>query len=79
MKRISKILPHISIVISFMLMTIFIVDKFNSALGLTDNPTTKWLMFALSVTSLVCAIMLIHTQRSEYRKRVERNEQQNSL
>jgi bacteriorhodopsin len=72
MKVITKILPHISIVISFLLMTIFVVDKFNSALGLTDNSTTKWLIFALGVVSLVCSIMLIHYQRSEIRRK--RNE-----
>ena len=79
MKLISKILPHISIVLSFMLMTIFVVDKFNGAIGLTDNSTTKLLMFLLGLISLICAIMLIHSQRKDYRRKLAKKNEQNTV
>ena len=67
--RISKILPHIAIIISFMLMTFVVIDHFNSAMNFINNDATKILMFILSLVSVVNSILLIRLQRKDERRK----------
>jgi len=63
MKTIAKLLPHVAIILSGMLIVFFIVDRFNSAMGFLDNDAAKVLICALGVVSIVNSIMLIAHQR----------------
>ena len=63
MKTIAKVLPHISIIISAMLIVFFVIDRFNSAMGFLDSDGAKFLIFAASVTAICNAILLIAHQR----------------
>jgi len=63
MKTIAKILPHISIVISAMLIVFFVIDRFNSAMGFLDNDGAKYLILAASAIAVRNAILLIAHQR----------------
>ncbi len=67
MRRVATALPHVCIVLSGMLTTFFVIDRFNSAMQFMDNEGTKWLVFALSLCSVACAILLIASQRREAR------------
>ena len=63
MKTITKILPHINIIVSAMLIVFFVIDRFNSAMGFLDNDGAKFLICAASVTAIGNAILLIAHQR----------------
>lgn len=67
--KISKILPHIAITISFMLMTFVVIDYFNSAMNFINNDATKILMFVLSLVSVINSILLIRLQRKDERRK----------
>jgi len=67
MRRITTVLPHVSIVLSGMLATFFVIDRFNSAMRFMGNEGTKWLVLALSLSAVACAILLIASQRREAR------------
>jgi hypothetical protein len=63
METIAKAMPHISIILSGMLIVFFIIDRFNSAMGFLDNDGAKILILLLGVTSIINSIMLIAHQR----------------
>ncbi|MHC1771228.1 MAG: hypothetical protein AB9907_05720 [Flexilinea sp.] len=65
MKLIKKIIPHISIIISGMMIVFFIIDRFNPKMGFLDNEGTKILTFILSVSSITTSILLVGRQRRE--------------
>jgi hypothetical protein len=68
MRTMAKILPHISIILSGMLIVFFVIDRFNSAMGFLDNDGAKVLIFVLSITSIINAIMLVALQRRRERE-----------
>lgn len=59
MRIIKKILPHICIIISGMLITFFIIDQFNSSMAFIDNSITKWLLFINSILAIIMSILQI--------------------
>jgi hypothetical protein len=63
MKTIAKVLPHVAIILSGMLIVFFVIDRFNSAMGFLDNDAAKILIFVLGITSILNSIMLIAYQR----------------
>ncbi len=63
MKTVEKVMPHISIILSGMMIVFFVVDRFNSAMAFIDNDGTKILLLLLSVTSIINASMLVAHQR----------------
>ncbi len=67
--KISKILPHIAIIISFMLLTFVVIDYFNSAMNFVNNNATKILIFILGVVSVINSILLIRLQRKDERRK----------
>jgi len=64
-KLISGLLPHICIILSGMMLTLLIIDKFNTQMNFIDNAITKNLMIVLAVLTVVCSVMLICRQRRE--------------
>ena len=63
MKTLAKVMPHISIIISVMLMVFVIIDRFNSAMGFLDNDGAKALILVLGGASIFNSIILIAYQR----------------
>lgn len=59
------IIPHISIVLSMMLVLFFILDKFNSAMAFINNNITKTLLVILCACSFINAIALIAQHRKQ--------------
>ena len=56
---IMRIIPHIIIILSIMLLVFVVIDHFNSAMNFINNIQTKSIMFAVSVLSLVQSIIVI--------------------
>ena len=68
MKTVTKVLPHLSIVLSGMLIVFCVIDRFNSAMGFLDNDAAKLMIFALSILSIIHAMALAASQRRRERE-----------
>jgi hypothetical protein len=67
MKHLMQLLPHLSIILAGLLLTIFVVDHFNGSMGFLDSVTAKTLIVLVSVACIVNACILILGRRSEER------------
>lgn len=67
-------MPHISIVISGMMIVFFIIDRYNKKMRFMEDDMTKVLVFILSISAIATAIMLIHNQRSQEWRRLSRDD-----
>jgi len=59
MKLLERIIPHISIILSGMLIVFFVIDRFNQKMGFMEDDMTKVMIFALSISSIMTSILLI--------------------
>ena len=75
----KKLLPHIAIVISGMLIVFFVIDRFNKPMGFMTNELHKKLTFVLALLAIYFSIQLISLQRraerAEYRRRLQKARQ----
>jgi formate hydrogenlyase subunit 3/multisubunit Na+/H+ antiporter MnhD subunit len=69
MKRFEKVLPHISIILSAMVIIFYIIDQFNNSMALLEDQVTKVLILFLGICSLATAILFILMQRQAEKKR----------
>ncbi|NMB94911.1 MAG: hypothetical protein GYA26_11870 [Flexilinea flocculi] len=65
MKFIERIIPHISIILSGMLLVFFVIDRFNQKMGFMEDDTTKIMILALSISSIMTSILFIRL-RNKY-------------
>ena len=71
LKRIltKQLIPHLSIVLSGMLLVLLAIDRVNSAMVFIDHRITKGLMWVLCASSIFNAISLIARPVKPARKR----------
>jgi hypothetical protein len=62
-KAIERVVPHVSIILSGMLIVFLILDRFNPAMGYLDNGGEKVVLLVLAVSSILSSIVLIGYQR----------------
>lgn len=55
----KKIIPHITIVLGLMCVTLYIFDRYNGVLALMSNEISKGIILALSVFSVITSILLV--------------------
>ncbi len=60
---IRKLIPHICIILSVMLITFYIVDKFNPGMNFVGNSFFKTLLVLDGITAIVTAGFLIASNR----------------
>ncbi len=65
LKLLEKALPHITIIMSIMMLTFFLIDRANSYNTFMENEFHKWLAFGLLVCGSASAILLISRQRKD--------------
>ena len=58
-----KILPHICVVISFMMLTLYVIDRVNSAMNFIDNDIFKTLLLIYCLAVIPTAILMIADNR----------------
>ena len=63
MNTVTKILPHINIVLAGLLITLAVVDYFNGSMGFLDNDVARIIMVLLGITSILTAAVLVACQR----------------
>jgi hypothetical protein len=63
MRVLKRILPHICIIISFMILTLCVIDQVNSAMNFINNNIFKSLLFAYCIAVIATSIVLISENR----------------
>ena len=64
-KVLARILPHLCIILSGVILTLVIIDKVNTQMNFIDNNITKNLLLVFAVLSVVCSVMLAGRQRQD--------------
>ena len=76
LRLVKKLLPHVAIVLSGMLIVFFVIDRFNKPMGFMTNEFHKKITFVLALLALYFAIQSISLQRraerAEYKRRLRR-------
>ena len=62
----TVVLIHTSLIEAFILLTLFVTDRFNRAMGFLTAEFSKWLLFAFCITVILLVILLLWHQ---YRKK----------
>lgn len=70
----KKIFPHITIVLSLMTLTFFVIERFNEMMGFMTSRMSQWLFAAAAVFALICAVRLIAADLREEQRARERRE-----
>ena len=70
MKRFfSHLLPHLTIILSVMILTFFVIDRFNEAMAFLNNDITKILTALLALLALILGIVCaVRNFRADHRK-----------
>ena len=66
----KKILNHSAVILSLFYLTLFVIDKINSAMQFIENDITKVLILVLAAVSTVNAIFAISADRKKRKKQL---------
>lgn len=64
-KWIKRILPHLTIILAFMVLVFFVIDRVNRPMAFMTSEMSKWLFFIFAVLVLPVSIMAIGAQWRE--------------
>ncbi|MBE5785429.1 MAG: hypothetical protein E7330_06460 [Clostridiales bacterium] len=70
MKKLGRLIPHITLILALMTLTFFIIDRFNEFMDFMTAEMSKWLFAALAVFAIATAVRLITAD-------LERDEEKN--
>lgn len=77
-KALFSLIPHAMIVISLMMITFYITDRYNRAMAFINNDITKALLLVLAVLAIVQSVYVIYSERrkkwEEYRSSTQDEE-----
>lgn len=65
MKKIIKIVPHLTFILSLIFITLLIFDKFNPAMDLLNNPISDYGFWALCILTVISSLILIIKNNKE--------------
>lgn len=63
MKRVIRILPHITIVLSIMFITFWVLDIFNPMMNFINTDLSKILLLIFCISSLITSIITVALDR----------------
>lgn len=66
----KKILNHSAIILSLFYLTLFVIDKINSAMQFIENDITKAIILVLAAVSTVNAIFAISADRKKRKRQL---------
>jgi len=58
-----RTIPHISLIISFMMLVLFVIDRFNEAMNFIGNDTFDVLLLLYCLSTVPVALYLIADNR----------------
>lgn len=61
--KLAGFLPHVCLILSLMMITFLITDRYNRAMAFINNDITKGLMMVLAVLVIVESVLLIRNNR----------------
>lgn len=68
MKRLSKILPHITIILAGMFIVFWILDILNPTMNFINRKISNKLLLAFCISGIITAILAVYYQRKSDRK-----------
>jgi len=68
----KKVFPHITLILSLMLLVLFVIERMNSMMGFMTSVLSQWVFAALAVSAIVTSILLIIEDFREERRKQER-------
>ena len=68
MKRLSKILPHITIILAGMFIVFWILDILNPTMNFINRKISNKLLLAFYISAIITAIQAVYYQRKSDRK-----------
>ena len=68
MKRLSKILPHITIILAGMFIVFWILDILNPTMNFINRKISNKLLLACCISAIITAILAVYYQRKSDRK-----------
>ena len=66
----TDVLMHISLVEAVILLTLFVTDRYNRAMGFLTAEISKWLLFSFCVT-VILLVVLLFVRRYRRREKKE--------
>lgn len=73
-EKLAGLLPHVCLILSLMMITFVITDRYNRAMAFINNDITKALLLILALLVIVQSILLIRTNRKrQWQKYSEEN------
>ena len=69
MKKIIRLLPHATLILSLMVLTFFVIDRFNEYMAFMSSEISKWVIAGLALCALLSAGRLILADQAEPRPR----------
>ena len=74
-EKLAGLLPHVCLILSLMMITFVITDRYNRAMAFINNDITKALLLILALLVIVQSILLIRTNRKrQWQKYSEEND-----
>ena len=55
----KKIVPHLSLALGLLVLTCFVIDRFNDVMAFMTSEISKWFIAGLALTSVITSICLI--------------------
>ena len=59
MKKLGRLIPHITVILALMTLTFFIIDRFNEFMDFMTAEMSKWLFALLAVCAIITSVCLI--------------------
>lgn len=60
--KLQRLVPHICFILAGMFVVFCVIDYFNSAMEFINNDISKYLLFALSIFSIITSVLLMYRQ-----------------
>jgi ABC-type nickel/cobalt efflux system permease component RcnA len=87
LKWMKRVLPHLTIVLAFMVIIFFVIDRINRSMAFMTSEMSKWLFMVFAVLVLPVSVMAIASQwredareaRREMKQRAREQQQADSL
>lgn len=59
MRLFRRAIPHITLVLSLMTLTFFVIDRVNTGMAFMTSELSKWVFFLLAVFALIGSVILV--------------------
>ena len=61
-----RFLPHSTLILSLMMITFFVIDRFNESMAFLNSSITKWLSLFFALLSAILSVLTILQDESKH-------------